>query len=242
MLDTILKNLGIYDLIAVLLVGLIANFSLFVQCAIFSQLEIDALLGLADKILNIPNIWIIIFLMSYLLGIILQSIGGVIQRGLRGIEAFIYNRRKGGKHGYNDIAVYKIFEQSKSLFRNCYLSKTEREKVKRKLGEAYKSTDFEYNYNHIKYLVRQTRESFGDNQQAIAAFSRSIAVLFGILALSFSIYYILKTPTDNRNSIEGVMLIFDFLMAVLMWARSERFFRLRYVNILREYIYNTKSE
>ena len=217
MLDNILSRLGIYDLMGVLYTGTIIAVTLWCVNGVFDivKLQFDSL--------DVNGTFLFIVI-SYFLGLVFQEIGSFLSK------SFFFRKNK---------LLHTAMCSKES---DPYLmSDAEMKLLKMKLKEDHSYdniADISYIYNYCKsYCFEHCDVSLIDKDQSIAAMSRSLSVFFS--ALSVFIFIIVFF----NNGIRYIWLIpILMFLAVMMFIRFKRFTIIRYVRILRAYLYQKGRE
>lgn len=218
MLDNILSRLGIYDLMGVLYTGTIIAVTLWCVNGVFDivKLQFDSL--------DVNGTFLFIVI-SYFLGLVFQEIGSFLSK------SFFFRKNK---------LLHTAMGSKES---DPYLmSEAEMKLLKKKLKEDHSYdnniADISYIYNYCKsYCFEHCDVSLIDKDQSIAAMSRSLSVFFS--ALSVFIFIIVFF----NNGIRYIWLVpILMFLAVLMFIRFKRFTIIRYVRILRAYLYQKGRE
>lgn len=224
MLNEIFEKLGLYDLVAVLLSGIcMVVMTLIVNPFIWKAPLVD--IFLLD---TIP----VFFLVSYVVGVLFQEIGSLILRCL----------------DRNDILLKQTIPQEKnvkSLDYRISLSELEKQQLKSVCSivipekNSINDIDENYMYNFSKfYLIEKKKEmQRSDKDQTIAAFSRSLALYFFLLAA-----LLFLSPSNLEMRIWIVAVVVSLLLAILMSFRVIRFMKMRYVTIMRRCLYSYDME
>lgn len=218
MLDNILSRLGIYDLMGVLYTGTIISVTLWFINSVFD------IVNLQFQALDVNGTFLFIVI-SYFLGLVFQEVGSFISKS-------IFFRKNKLLH----IAM-RSKENDPYLMSEAEM-KLLKKKLKEERGYENNNADISYIYNYCKsYCFEHCDVSLIDKDQSIAAMSRSLSVFFSVLSvliiiavfLSDSIRYIWLVPTS-------------MFLSVLMFIRFRRFTIIRYVRILRAYLYQKWRE
>lgn len=209
----ILDRFGIYDIIAVLLTGVgICTVSQIILRYCF-QIELIADFSFYD---TLPFL-----VVSYLVGILFQETSNWIQRLV-----------------FPDNALLKKalvpFVQS-----NLYMTKGEIDGVREYIKKAMwteESEDLNDNvlYNVCKFYVIQKKDTAQiDRNQSLSSMSRSLSLYFAILSLGAYIYTLIRP-----DYISAVVFVGAILLSWLLYKRYVRFAVLRYVLIIRMFLYD----
>ena len=207
-MDKVLDKLGIYDLVAVLLSGV---------CALGTTYVSDELIfhfGLS-RYIN-PENTAIFLILSYLIGTTLQELGSALTRNATNKNSKLLQQALDVNHTNHQ-----------------YISKTELEQINALVQTKLKldnTPDIDVLYNFCKHCGGNSPQT--DKDQSIAAFSRSISLHFFILSISVILYALVMT--QYRFLIVGSLIL---LLSFIFWSRCIRFYKLRYVKIIRQYYY-----
>lgn len=219
MLDNILSRLGIYDLMGVLYTGTIISVTLWFINSVFD------IVNLQFQALDINGTFLFIVI-SYFLGLVFQEVGSFLSKSIFFRKNKLLHTAMGSKE--NDPYL---------------MSDAEVKLLKKKLKEdryyEKNNEDISYIYNYCKsYSFEHCDISLIDKDQSIAAMSRSLSVFFS--ALSVFIFIIVVFFNDGI----GYIWLFpvSMFLAVLMFIRFRRFTIIRYVRILRAYLYQKGRE
>lgn len=207
MFDKVLDKLGLYDLIGVLLPGVIA-------CAV-SLIVDEALIGLGlNRYLNADDLFIFL-LVGYLVGVILQELGSILMT--------FWDRGQRMLH-----KALTPLDGSKT-----HISKEEWDLIETNMAVKLcqeKPIDLNLLYNHCKNAGGNSM--LADKDQSIAAMSRSMAVYFLILSL-----LLMGGALVTKEFWVIVAACMSLLLALLLWKRCQRFYIIRYIRIVRAYYY-----
>lgn len=209
MFDKVLDKLGLYDLFGVMLPGIVA-------CSI--TLIVDEVLleyGLS-KYLNSDNLMTFLVI-GYFVGVVLQELGSISMKYLQKGEKLL----KKALNPVNDSREH-IPEEEWHLINS---------EVSAKLGKK-DSVSLSLLYNYCNYSGGNS--ALADKDHSVAAMSRSLAVYFALL--SVMLMGLLCAVKEAR--IAYFLCVSLFLM-LLLWKRSERFFIIRYIRIVRTYYYQS---
>ena len=212
MFDKVFDKLGLYDLIGVLLPGVIA-------CAVSLIID-EALIGFGlNRYLN-PDDLFIFLLVGYLAGVILQELGSLammfLDRGQRMLHKALTPL---------DDSKIHISTEEWDLIESSVAMKLSKEKP----------IDKNLLYNHCKNAGGNTM--LAANDQSVAAMSRSMAVYFSILSL-----LLMGGVLVTKEFGEIVAACMSLSLALLLWKRSERFYVIRYIRIVRAYYYRKPEQ
>ncbi|MDE6411218.1 MAG: hypothetical protein K2L02_01595 [Clostridia bacterium] len=227
-MDKVLEKLGIYDLLGVLLSGLIMTVTTVIICYLINCYDFTGLL----------SEYIFIFIViSYIIGLIFQEVSSLIDKqffhrnGKLLRNALRPNERKLLKTNHNFY-----FEDKERNDINEY--------VVTKLGlethnkEEWKNDNIVYNYCK-NYMIAHKGSLSGNHDQALAAMARSISLYCFLVAVfcPFSIFI------GNINWLAfGLTEGIAALLSVIFYYRFLRFSYRRYLNIYRYFLYHCLYE
>lgn len=207
-MNQVLDKLGIYDLVAVLLSGIIAVGITLISDSIFFNIGLSSHISTDDTI--------IFFVLSYLVGVIFQEIGHLLHRR-------ILNK--------NDKILKNALDTSRD---HCLLSVRELERVYAAAREQLSQEEIDDTvlfYNYCRHLGG--RNTSADKDHSVAAMSRSLSLFFILLGLAVIITAIYKCMIWYIGCAGAILLV-----AALLWNRSNRFYEIRYVRIIRTFYYS----
>lgn len=217
MLDNILSRLGIYDLMGVLYTETIIAVTLWCVNGVFDivKLQFDSL--------DVNGTFLFIVI-SYFLGLVFQEIGSFLSKSF----FFRKNKLLHTAMGSKESDSYLMSEAEMKLL-----------KMKLKEDHSYDNiADISYIYNYCKsYCFEHCDVSLIDKDQSIAAMSRSLSVFFSALSVFI---FIVAFFNDGIGYIWLVPV--SMFLAALMFIRFRRFTIIRYVRILRAYLYQKGRE
>ncbi len=220
MLDNILSRLGIYDLMGVLYTGTIISVTLWFINDLFN------IVNFQFEALDVNGTFLFIVI-SYFLGLVFQEVGSFISKS-------IFFRKNKLLH----IAM-RSKENDPYLMSEAEM-KLLKKKLKEERGYENNNADISYIYNYCKsYCFEHCDVSLIDKDQSIAAMSRSLSVFFYVLGVLIIIVVFLS---DSIRYIWLVPVPVSMFLAVLMFIRFRRFTIIRYVRILRAYLYQKGRE
>lgn len=206
-LDKLLDKLGFYDLIGVLLPGITATGFSILADKIVFHIGLDKYLSTEDIFLFL--------IISYFVGVVLQEGGSFIMKCCdRGNKLFNYSLVP--REDRRD----SITEMEKEMF----------SKVIKKSFPEGTDPDWQMMYNFCKHSGGNTLSA--DKDHSVAAMSRSMGLYFAILAFCFSV-----SAIHNLNAYIIAAIVFSGAISSLMWYRSCRFYKIRYIRIFRNYSY-----
>lgn len=212
-IDENFEKLGIYDLLAVLLSGIIIT---LLTIEFESVLEIASYLKLKPFALQLDkNITFIII--SYLVGTIFQEIGAQID-----IKILNKNCRLLKK-------VYKPRENHRVSLMNF-----EAEKIVEYVSKKIGNDDEVGIYNYCKESLKKDKKARSDAEknQSLSGFSRSLCIYFSILVFSLCLKFV---QTKDNSWI--IYIVIGAAITILFYQRWIRFIQMRYVGILKSYYY-----
>ena len=209
MFDKVLDKLGIYDLIGVLLPGVTA-------CAVSLVVD-EALLGFGlSRYINADDL-LIFLLIGYLTGVILQEIGSLAMMFLDRWQRMLNK-------------ALTPLDNSRT-----HISKEEWDLIESSVAvKLCKEKPISKNllYNHCKNAGGNTM--LADKDQSIAAMSRSISVYFSLLS-----FLLVGGALVTKEFCVAALACVSLFLALVLWKRSERFYIMRYIRIVRTYYYQT---
>lgn len=214
-MDAFMEKLGIYDLIAVFMTGLIVSIISMVIDTTFIKSELNNFMYIDDKIVFLA--------ISYFIGILLQEASSLIYRGL------IFK---------NDKLLDQVFEVKNTL--GYYISEKEIKKLKCLVSEKVSNSrenDNTFIYNMCKANVLKEGNTRISMDQAMAGLSRSLSLYFFLLTLVMLYLLFARLFTQQNINYYLVSAVVDFLISTLLFFRYKRFTKMRYSNILRAYLY-----
>lgn len=236
-LDKILDKLGIYDLLAVLLVGITINimtllFCEYIEIHVFDFSDIDT-----NKVL-------LFLLISYFVGLFLQEIGSSIEKYF-----FFRNGRllKETVEGTMSMKLFWIGLSAKDGYK--YITDKEWSEIKtyvnRKLQlRSNEPTDYERIYNYCKYNFDiQKSQGRIDKDQSMSAMARSFSFYFLFCSIVFWIGCLAKGFICNIWDIKYfcIIVLCNSLFLIFL-LRDIRFAKMRYSKILRLFYYQYVSK
>lgn len=212
MFDKVLDKLGIYDLIGVLLPGVIA-------CAV-SVIVDEALLGFGlNRYINADDL-LIFLLLGYLTGVILQEIGSLAMKFIDRGQRMLHKALK----PLDDSRVHISSEEWELIESSVAMKLCKEKPISKNLL-----------YNHCKNAGGNSM--LADKDQSIAAMSRSMAVYFSLLSL-----LLMGGALVTKEFRIMVFVCVFSLLSLLLWKRSERFYIMRYIRIVRAYYYRNSEQ
>ncbi len=218
MLDNILSRLGIYDLIGVLYTGTVISATLWFINSVFDVVKLQF------EAFNVNGTFLFIVI-SYFLGLVFQEIGSFFSKSI----LFRKNKLLYTAMDSKDNDPYLMSDAEMKLLKK---------KLKDDCGYENNNVDILHIYNFCKsYCFEHCDVSLIDKDQSIAAMSRSLSVFFSILSvLIFIVVFV-------NDGIRYILLVpVSMFLAVLMFIRFRRFTIIRYVRILRTYLYQNERK
>ncbi len=221
--NTILNKFGIYDLIAVLLSGItIVLSSVLVSVYVFSyQIEID--LSLTESLAFL--------VISYLTGLIFQELGyNVYNRVIIKNDRVLYSALETPEHTHEQLTSL----EKDSLFRYV----TNKLKLNSNANISDGST-ISLVYNYCRFcIIEKGGYSKLQKHLTLSSMSRSLSLYF-LLLFIFSIgsigYEYEKYGNTNQQKI--VLCIVSMAVSVILFFRSIRFLKHRFIYVFRTYYY-----
>lgn len=209
MFDKVLDKLGIYDLIGVLLPGVTA-------CAVSLVVDEAFFRAGLSRYLNADDLFTFL-LIGYLIGVILQELGSLAMKFLDKGERMLHKALEP-----LDNTKTHISREEWNMIESSVAVKLCKEKpISKSLL-----------YNHCKNAGGNTTQA--DKYQSVAAMSRSLAVYFALLAAMLTGYYFLA-----KEFYIIALACVSLSLMLLLWKRSERFYIIRYIRIVRAYYYQS---
>lgn len=101
--------------------------------------------------------------------------------------------------------------------------------IKESFPDAFKH-NCSLKHDYCKYAGGNS--SSADKDQSIAAMSRSMSIYFLLLSIGLLINCIIAW-----NIYTVVAVVISSIITILMWYRSFRFYKIRYIRIIRNYCY-----
>lgn len=207
-MDKILEKLGIYDLVAVLLTGMIILL-LSHNILLFYSIEIKA-----DETIQF-------LILSYFIGMLFQEIGNKM---------------------INKKILKMVFDGDQADYHISLLPKEVdliKQTVAFKINVDVSSLSIIEIYTYCKKIYVDSSNGLAeiDKQQSIGGMARSLFVYFIMTACFLTIRLLICL-----DIITVLLLIVSLLFARIFYQRYIRFYRRRYVHILRSYYYNNISQ
>ena len=256
-MEKALDQLGVYNSTAILLAGLISEAAMCVEIYVLRIIKIITPIAYElSTAWEHTGFWIVALFMGYLLGMMLNSIGGTmhfimkwfISKVIWLLEKVPIIRKKHNTQrieklrdysltNFRDGIFWHIVCGKWNLYRGCSITENEVDDILHTMqqelnGTAHKTVaDL---YNKCKSLLSESSRKYVLQQQTIAAMCRSIGAFFIILTLfcAWLLVYV-NTAAQTVPTRLYVILAYNIVVAIIMWLRNERFVRLRYVTILR---------
>lgn len=207
-MNKILDNLGIYDLVGVLLSGIIiCTFSLLVLHFVY-KINIDIELQINETLTFL--------VLSYFFGLIFQECGSIIQK-------IIYK---------NNALLKKALAVSDDSY--ILLTETEKNSIYAYIESKLNLENDNIVYNYCKFNIMGNCDITRINKdQSLSAMSRSLSLYFTILAI-----FTLFTAPTTPYRLNVILFLLSFFFSILLYYRSVRFAKLRYIYIFRAFYYN----
>lgn len=171
-MDKVLDKLGLYDIVAVLLSGMVITTLSYLLLTAVYAINIEALNNGFDS-----GVVFIFLILSYFIGLVFQELGSLFQFT---VHKLIHN---------NSLAMYKTrkhWEKEKDNGQKSYqyITKAEFELLKEKLQNVDMDSK-EWNDNTIFYYCKKYKEAddmnFIEKLQSLSGMSRSFAIHFFIV-------------------------------------------------------------
>lgn len=232
--DKVLDKLGLYDIVAVLLSGMVITTLSYLLLTAVYAINIEALNNGFDS-----GVVFIFLILSYFIGLVFQELGALFQFTIYNL---IHNK---------SLAMYKTrkhWEKEKDNGQKSYqyITKAEFELLKKKLKNA-DIDDKEWNDNTIFYYCKKYNEKDNANLleklKSLGAMSRSFVIYFFIVFVCSLVYYISQQP--YQINLKLFVPIIAFALFLIFYFRFTRFVVMRNTAIFRNYLYsniNEKSE
>lgn len=232
-METAFEKIGIYDLIAVFLLGAC---SITVTCYLNGMIWENKIL--TTRVSGI-NSTITFWVFSYLVGVFLLELSSLIYKlADQNRRVLIKAYGDNDKHGWIKQIEIRTKEYQKKKNEHYTLTDFERQKIQEKVKELLNISkngviELEEIYDCCKYYLIKSNEykKIADKDQAIHGFSRGMGLYFVIMGC------IVLCTTDEK-----VIFLIMFLAGILMSYRSVRFARIRYVNIMRIFLYTYSNK
>ncbi len=213
MLDNVLNKLGLYDLMGVFYTGVIISVISWLVNNIFELVSLQ-IEGFA---VNATFLFIVI---SYFLGLVFQEIGSFLSK----VVFFRENKLLLGVLNSKENTSHSMSKAEIKLLKK---------KIKEECNLTNDDLDISYIYNHCRYYCMEHCDMTKiDKDQSIAAMGRSLSIFFLILSVFLIVIVLFK---ENLQYIWLVPI--SVFLAILMFMRFKRFTIIRYVRILRTYLY-----
>jgi len=219
-LNAILEKLGLYDLIAVLLPGII----ICVLCSVTTQFVYGTLLN------TDPGIWAPIadleswmpaafFAVSYFIGLILQETGSWLRGGMR-------------KSNWLLRKALKTSDNSNMLLTETELNGVY-DYVMEKLRLKSRNDNIVYNYCKYHLIHHGSTMARCDRDQSTSAMSRSLFLYFMIETV-----ILFWQSITYSSCIVFALALVSTVLAAILFARFIRFAKLRIISIFRDFYYS----
>ena len=217
----IFEKLGIYDLLAVLLSG---------GCIMLSTVMAGCLIGGVSieyplQYLQSDYAWIIL-IVDYFLGMLFQEIGSILYKECLFPDDEILKRT------LNELGTTheSLTQVEKDAIYNI---------VQKKLNLDREPNEVEVYACCRAYTLSGDQKGKANLDQAIAGMGRSLSVYFCSLSLFLLGAFLatLKRPPKRYDLI--VLSVISFLGALLFYERCLRFTKMRYIEIVRSFYYDS---
>lgn len=219
-IEKILDKLGIYDLIVILLTGIIITiFSALLAGYFFDNSSANTLVSLTDNPL-------IIFTVSYITGVLFQEVSSLIQKNITHPNDQILNVVLFGKEQAPQMLSAR---EKNEIIKNA-------NKALGNNTEHIEASDI-YNWCKFQNINNPSIVTKTDRDQATAGLSRSLALYFFLIAVLCPLGAIAK-----KDSSFLLVCFTCFLVGCILQYRAVRFIKLRYVYILRQYLYMNEKK
>ena len=229
MFDQILEKLGIYDLIAVLLTGVM------ICVATILLLDFLDLFSIDFSVLS-GEVTLMFLIVSYFVGIVFQEYGSILMKLFRIESSSLLKKSMGISAKQTDGFSIRLTATELNMIKECLKNK--------KLNE-----DDEI-YNYCKYKV--SNDGITMLNQSIGTMSRSLFLYFLVVlivsVLSFLSVFVLGV-FFNLNDFNDLFFYGYWWLKIIMiiclslaftsvfYLRAIRFYRIRYVKIFRKFLY-----
>lgn len=225
-MDKVLDKLGLYDIIAILLSGMVI-------------VMISSLLLLNVYKINIANYGVdtnntfVFLLVSYFTGLIFQELGSLFQEI---ICKFIKNK---------SLAMYKISkhlnkEKYKKQISYRYISENEFKALKNKLkceNQNIENDDYNTIYYYCKFYTERKNSILLEKLQSLAAMSRSFVVYFLLILILSCVANFYLVCNNDLSLLQVLVPPFSAFLLVLFYVRFVRFQIMRTTRVFRDFIY-----
>lgn len=226
MLDKVLDKLGIYDILAILLSGMVIVTITSLLLSNIYEIKIT------NYGIDMNNTFLFL-LISYFVGLIFQELGSLFQEI---IHKLIKNK---------SLAMYKIekhWENEKYPNQKSYkcITKSEfrilREQLKR---ENFDSSKWDDNtiYYYCKHYNRKENSILLEKLQSLGGMSRSFAVYFLFVFILSVINCFFLVFQHNISVLHLLVPLLALSLFFLFYFRFTRFNMMRYTKIFRDYLY-----
>ncbi len=215
-MDDILSKLGVYDLIGVLYTGIVISVCSWFLNDLYDIVQFEFVDNGINKTVQL-------LVVSYFLGLIFQEIGSLM------CKKVFFPRNK------------LLLMSMKTDKEEWQLSSSELDELEKlvssKNDQAADDEQLVSLYNRCKYYHLQNCDTAKiDKDQSISAMSRSLFVYFGIVCIIIGIRFL-----ADPSTILAIGFLISAGLALLMFERFKRFVGIRYVHILRAYLYRSKE-
>lgn len=208
-IDKLLDRLGFYDLIGVLLPGIIATHFTLIADKIVFEWGISVFLS--------TNNMLFFLCVSYFVGVVLQELGSLIMK----------NQFDGGE-------ILSWAMKPSNQYRDS-ITEFEYKKLEEAMTSAFPDVEdsmerLSLTYDYCKYSGGNS--SAAEKDHSIAAMSRCMCVYFFLLGVG-----LLIKSSEIRSQSAFIASVVSFLLMVIMGYRTFRFYKIRYIRIFRKYYY-----
>lgn len=219
-IEKILDKLGIYDLIVILLTGIIiTTFSALIVGYFFDNSISNTFIALTDNFL-------VLFTASYMAGVLFQEASSMIQKNITHRNDKILNAVLFGKKYEPQMLSAR---EKKEIIKNATRALDNK-------PETITASDI-YNWCRFQNINNSSSIARIDHDQATAGLSRSLALYF----FSIAILCLFIENTKKDACLFPVCCI-SLLFGCILQYRAVRFAKLRYVFIFRQYLYMSEKK
>lgn len=209
-MDKILEKIGIYNLLAVLFVGVV-NLT-------FSILVLKHLYGVILPDIESTYDWAVLLIVGYVVGLIFQESGSLFQ------DICLKN---------NQMLLKALETSSNSRTR---LTDFEKQGIYTYVEPVIGTDNDNVVYNYCRFYVMKHCNTTGiERDQSLSAMSRSFFLYFAFLPICMVLFCIIACPVSIW--IWVLILFASMAISILMYRRYVRFAVLRYVNIYKNFYY-----
>lgn len=212
-MNEVLNKLGIYDLVGVLLSGMIMSTFSIIIIFLMYDFSVTDYLGISETL--------VFLIVSYFIGMIFQELGAILQRK---------------KFDKDKKWLSSILDTSKTS--NDYLNNDEINGVRSYVNKKLKEIDNKFDTNNDTNIYYYCKSHIGDmsqidKEQSLSAMSRSLYLYFAVLTFWFCV------DVFRQPSLLKIVFIFvSLFFKVLFFQRCKRFTKLRYAYIIRKFYYD----